>query len=163
MTDRHSRYERSHLPQAAGFTLVESMVALLVLSIGLLGIAALYVETLRANRTALFRTQAVTLASDLADRIRASGIRSDRIPPLPAPGGYACGDPCDPTTAAAGTPQADLTQWTAEVGALLPEGFGAVTYVDDGNAATPNVYTIAVGWTELGQADPVRYQLRVEI
>jgi type IV pilus assembly protein PilV len=162
MTEHRHRI-RTGPRQVAGFTLVEAMVALLVLSIGLLGIAALYVETLRSNRTALFRTQAVTLASDLADRIRASGIRSDRIPLLPAPGGYACGDPCDPATAAAGVPQADLTQWTTEVGALLPEGFGAVTYVDDGVATTPNVYTIVVGWTELGQDDPVRYQLRVEI
>lgn len=137
-----------------GFTLVEVLIALIVLSIGLLGIAALYLETLRANRTALFRTQAVTLAADLADRIRAN-----RDPP----GAYACAAPCNP--AGAGNPIAitDLTMWVALVQTQLPGGAGSVTYVDDGNVNTPAVYTIAVSWTEVGQAAPVAYQLRMEI
>ena len=71
-----------------GFTLVEAMVALIVLSVGLLGIAALYVETLRANRTSLYRTQAVNMATDIGDR-----MRSNRNPAA----AYACGSPCDPT------------------------------------------------------------------
>ena len=41
--------------RAAGFTLVESLIALVVVSIGLLGIAALYVETLRCGRSATGR------------------------------------------------------------------------------------------------------------
>ena len=65
------RHSRGKAPQR-GFTLVEAMVALIVLSVGLLGIAALYVETLRASRTSLHRTQAVNLATDLADRMRAN-------------------------------------------------------------------------------------------
>ena len=69
-----------------GFTLVEAMVALIVLSVGLLGIAALYVETLRANRTSLYRTQAVNMATDIGDR-----MRSNRNPAA----AYACGSPCD--------------------------------------------------------------------
>ena len=47
-----------------GFTLIEAMVALIVLSVGLLGIAALYGQTLRASRTSLYRTEAVNLAAD---------------------------------------------------------------------------------------------------
>ena len=55
-----------------GFTLVEVLVALIVLSIGMLGIAALYSRRCaRAGRRSS-RTQAVTLASDIADRIRAN-------------------------------------------------------------------------------------------
>src|SRR4249920_1652063 len=53
-----------------GFTMVEVLVALVVLAIGLLGIAALYLNSLQSGRTAIYRTQAVTLAADLADRIR---------------------------------------------------------------------------------------------
>ena len=56
----------------SGFTMVEALVALVVLAIGLLGIAALYLDTLRAGRTAIYRTQAVALAADLADRIRSN-------------------------------------------------------------------------------------------
>ncbi len=70
-----------------GFTLVEAMVALIVLSVGLLGIAALYVETLRANRTSLHRTEAVNLATDIADRMRSNRLPADA---------YACASPCDP-------------------------------------------------------------------
>ena len=45
----------------------------------------------------------------------------------------------------------------------VPGGAGIVTYTDDGVATTPNVYTIEIDWTEVGQADPIAYQLRVEI
>ena len=60
------------LKKASGFSLVEAMVAMLVLSIGMLGIAALYVESLRSGRSALARTQAIMLVTDMADRIRAN-------------------------------------------------------------------------------------------
>jgi type IV pilus assembly protein PilV len=141
--------------RAQGFTLVEVLIALIVLSIGLLGIAALYVETLRANRTALFRTDAVTLASDLADRIRAN-----RRTPLDK---YACPDPCDPSAKTDTVTKDDLTEWLANVQQQLPGGTGSVTFVADRVETTPDVYTITIGWTEVGQADPVTYALRVEI
>lgn len=145
-----ARFPRS----ARGFTLVEAMVALLVLSVGLLGIAALYVETLRASRSALLRTQAVTLASDLADRIRANRVPANA---------YACGNPCNAASALNTVATADLTAWLANIGALLPGGTGQVTFIDDGLTTTPDVYNIQVSWTEVGQANPVTYQLRLEI
>ena len=52
-----------------GITMVESLVALVILSVGMLGIAGLYVTGIKAGRSALLRTQAVNLASDMADRI----------------------------------------------------------------------------------------------
>ena len=48
--------------QQRGFGLVESLVALVVMSVGMIGIAALYGQGLGASRTALYRTQAVNLA-----------------------------------------------------------------------------------------------------
>ena len=48
--------------QQAGFTLVECMVALVVLAVGMLGVAALYIEGLRAERTSVFHTTAVNMA-----------------------------------------------------------------------------------------------------
>jgi len=56
----------------AGVSIVEALVALLILSFGMLGIAGLYLESLRSNRTALARTTAVGLVNDMADRIRAN-------------------------------------------------------------------------------------------
>lgn len=53
-----------------GFTLVEVLVALLVLSIGLLGLAALQSTALQFNTDSYQRTQATLLAYDILDRMR---------------------------------------------------------------------------------------------
>ena len=56
-----------------GFSLLESLVSLLVLSIGMLGVAGLYTQSLQAGRTAMLRHHAVNLAGDVAAQIRANG------------------------------------------------------------------------------------------
>jgi len=130
------------------------MVALIVLSVGLLGIAAMYVETLRANRTSLFRTQAVTLASDIADRMRANRVPANA---------YACGTPeCDPSAGGNAIADADLAQWMNTIAARLPGGTAGIEYTAPG-ANTPAAYVVTISWTEVGQDDPVEYELRVEI
>lgn len=55
-----------------GFSLIEVLVALLVLSIGLLGLAALQTTSLQYNSESYFRTQATFLAYDIIDRMRAN-------------------------------------------------------------------------------------------
>lgn len=55
-----------------GFTLIEVLVALLVLSIGLLGLAALQITSLQFNTDSYARTQATLLAYDILDRMRAN-------------------------------------------------------------------------------------------
>src|SRR3990167_4605539 len=55
-----------------GFSLIEVLVALLVLSIGLLGLAALQTTSLQFNTGSYFRTQATFLAYDILDRMRAN-------------------------------------------------------------------------------------------
>jgi type IV pilus assembly protein PilV len=129
-----------------GFTLIEVLVALIVLSVGLLGIAAMYVETLRANRDALVRTQAIALASDLADR-----IRSNRLPANNYIG-----------TGVNAQAIADLTDWNAAVAEQLPGGAGEVRF-RAGTATTPSQYMIEISWNEVGQADPTTFELRLEI
>ena len=58
-----------------GLTIVESMVALLVISIGLLGIAALQLTAMQQNSSALHQSKAVWAGYAMADRIRANNIR----------------------------------------------------------------------------------------
>lgn len=58
--------------QDRGFTLIEVLVALLVLSIGLLGLAALQTTSLQLNTSSYQRTQATLLAYDIIDRMRAN-------------------------------------------------------------------------------------------
>ncbi len=62
-----------------GFTLVEVLIALIIMSVGMLGIAGLYVQSMQAGRTSMLRHHAVTLAGDIADRIRANPTRRRRL------------------------------------------------------------------------------------
>jgi len=135
-----------------GFTLVEVLIALIVLSIGMLGIAALYLDTLQASRSALHRTTAVTLAADLADRIRANRPRNA----------------AERQTGYSGTgfnalATADLTDWKATVAAQLPGGLGEVAYRQPVDAISPAQYTVSVSWTEADVEQQATYRLQVEI
>ena len=79
---------RHHTPRATsrarGFTLVEVLVSLLVISIGLLGVAKLVLAAMKANDSAYFRGQATDLAYAILDDMRAN-----RNYALTVPGGYA--------------------------------------------------------------------------
>ncbi len=55
-----------------GFTLIEAMIALLIFSIGLMGMAALMLLSVKTNQSAYLRTQASFLAQSMADRVRAN-------------------------------------------------------------------------------------------
>ncbi len=59
-----------------GFTLIEVLIAMLVLAVGLLGLAGLQATSLRNNQSAYNRSQATQLAYDLADRMRANFTES---------------------------------------------------------------------------------------
>lgn len=138
---------------AAGFTLVEVLIALVVLSIGMLGIAALYLESLRGGRAALYRTQAVTFAADIGDRMRANRSPADA---------YNCGNPCVSSAGKNALAQSDLAGWLANVQASLPGGTASVAYTP-ATPTTPTAYVVTISWNEIGYADPLTYQLRVEI
>jgi type IV pilus assembly protein PilV len=69
----------SILARNAGFTLIEVMVALLVLCIGLLSVALLQVQGVRFNYGSYSRSQAVILANDYAERIYANRPGSDQL------------------------------------------------------------------------------------
>jgi type IV pilus assembly protein PilV len=142
-----------------GFTLIEAMVALIVLSVGLLGIAAMYVETLRANRTSLFRTQAVNFASDVADRMRAN--RPTDAAGVAA-GLYNCNGDCEAGDGRGLIAQDEIEAWVNDIADRLPGGSARIEYAIPG-ANTPAAYDVTISWTEVGQDDPVAYQLRVEI
>ena len=57
---------------ANGFTLLEVLIALLVFSLGLMGLAGLLVVSVQTNHSAYLRTQASFLAQTMADRMRAN-------------------------------------------------------------------------------------------
>ncbi|HTU67333.1 MAG TPA: type IV pilus modification protein PilV [Steroidobacteraceae bacterium] len=59
--------------KARGFTLIEALIGLVILSVGLLGAAAMLLGSLGSHADALRRAAALTLVRDVADRIRANG------------------------------------------------------------------------------------------
>jgi len=144
-----------HKHAQTGFSLIEAMVSLIVVSVGMIGIASLYGQGLSAGRTALYRTQAVNLAADMADRIRDNRLGAADY------NGMAINNSCDPPGGVKCTPQQmaqhDLFVWTNLV-AQLPNGAGTVAYI----ATDPPTYTIQVGWQETG-IGPVNYQMTVRV
>ncbi len=139
-----------------GFGLIESLVALVVISVGMIGIAALYGQGLGASRTALYRTQAVNLAADMADRIRVNRRGGANY------GGAAANNGCDPGGGVNCTPAQmaahDLFVWQAQVAAQLPAGVGALQFA----GTTPPTFTIRVTWTEVGLG-AITHQLAVRV
>ena len=119
-----------------GTTLIETLVALVVLSVGLLGIAALQMTSLRNNRGAHLRSQAQVMAYDITDRMRAN--RTDALADA-----YVIALAATPT--GAGLVLTDLQQWKNTLAATLPGGDGAIER--DGN-----MFRITIRWTDsLGQ------------
>lgn len=153
--------------------MVEVLVALVVLGVGMLGIASLYVITLKSSKSAISRMQAVNLASDIADRIRANntaGTTYDTGTGNAATKGSDKG--CVGATADC-TPDdmafTDLAVWASELTNTLPTGVvGTTSYPPRGTialtAGTPNIYVITVSWLEPGEGTtPLTYQLTMEL
>ena len=113
-------------------TLVEALVALVVLSVGLLGIAAMQMTALRNNLGAHLRSQATVMAYDIADRMRANRTAANAnayvIGAGAAPGGA--------TLAAI-----DLVAWKNTLASTLPSGDGQIQRVG-------NLFRITITWTE---------------
>lgn len=116
---------------ARGFTMVEALVALMCLSIGLLGIAALQMTGLRANLGAGWRSQATYLAYDIVDRMRANRT---------AAAAYAIGFGAAPGGGT--TANRDLQAWKTNL-ATLPGGDGQVAF----NPVDSRV-TVTIRWND---------------
>jgi type IV pilus assembly protein PilV len=142
-----------------GFTLIEILIAVLIFSIGLLGLAAMQLTVLRSNTSAYNRSLATTLAYDIADRMRANKVAADANAYLTdigdGPGGagscVGAGSNCD----AAGLAAFDLDEWKCQLGAYnddgactnlglkgdLPKGDGRIT-------RNGNIFTVTVMWDD---------------
>lgn len=141
-----SRTESTPLHQR-GVGLIEILISLLVLSIGLLGLAAMQTNGLKHNRNAYYRTQATILAYDIVDRMRAnSGQSGSYAIAYGAASGTACSSSCTPAQIAT----TDKLQWKANLAGQLPSGDGMIE--DNGS----NNFDITIKWTDgEGEATPL--------
>lgn len=112
-----------------GFTLLEILIALVILSVGLLGLAGLQLNGLRSNQDSYYLTQAMAQAYDMADRMRANmagygeGDYNNIAATVPASPSKDC---ATSTCSALEMAQYDAYQWNTANDKLLPQGIGMV-------------------------------------
>lgn len=114
--------------QQAGFSLIEVLIAVLVLALGLLGFALLQTMNLRYTQSANLRTQATNLAYDLLDQMRANRLSAagyaDASFTAGTVSGANCTRPLNSTTVAQ-----TVERWECQVAAALgPQAGANVTY-----------------------------------
>ncbi|MGD9841588.1 MAG: type IV pilus modification protein PilV [Steroidobacteraceae bacterium] len=149
----------------SGVGMVEVLVALVVMSVGMLGIASLYVTTLQAKTTSLSRMKAVNLAYDIADRIRANptAFANYVIAPTDTTTSTDC---ASASCSAAQIAAADLDQWNTLVNDAITGLPGTVTrsivQTAAATATTPTVLTINLSWNEVNSGT-LSYALQVQI
>jgi type IV pilus assembly protein PilV len=132
---------------ARGFTLIEVLIALTVLSLGLLGAAAMLLDSLRAQGDSLRRMVATHLLRDMAERIRANPAGAARystsgIEATEAPCGAAG---CDAAQLAA----ADLAHFAAAADAALPaKSLATIEFAPATGPATLDHFVISLRWQD---------------
>lgn len=128
-----------------GFTLLEAMIAVLVLAIGLLGMAHLHLLSMKVNQSAQYRSQATFLATDMLDKMRANQQASRN-------GSYALTLNSDPISSPSTIAETDIASWLGRLDNALPQGDAVITcptFV----ANTEFVCNITVSWTEIQSDD----------
>lgn len=144
-----------HYYKSAGFTMIEMLIALLVLSIGLIGLAALQGRGQQFNHAAYVRTQAVFIAYDIMDRIRSNPRTgtSDKLYEKELPSDKDCPfekvkDQCDGNTCSASQlAQYDLYNWCTFIQSTLPDGEANIV-ANDINTDGRTDYIITLKWAE---------------
>ena len=139
---RHSVCARR---KVRGFTLIEVLISLIIMSVGMLGIAGLYVTSMQAGRTSVLRHNAVTLAGDIADRIRANP-RAGAAYALAGANNNCVAQGVDCTIGEMAAH--DIFLWDQQAAATLPNGQVNVVF---NNGVVPPTYQITITWTEPGE------------
>jgi type IV pilus assembly protein PilV len=144
-TERRNR-RQLNLKQQSGLGLIEVLVAVLVLGIGILGVASTQVVSLQMTSQSQSRSQAVLLAEDMLDRVRANpGNPANYALAVGAAVG-ADGGACDTSFVPANATVAanDIAAWENNLACLLPAAQRTIEVAG-------NTVTITIDWN---QQDP---------
>lgn len=148
-----------------GFSLVEVLVALVILSVGMLGVLTLQVKGLQFSQSARISTSAILAAADMADRIRSNPTAgtnyiADQSPAAATPPQPQCADlpdaPMDPNTSCTAAELAAFDIWlwkdalARDTG--IPEGKGSIAVLTPaaGTLGT-TAYSITLNYEERGE------------
>ena len=160
-----NHYTNKKLPFSShGFSLIEALVAFMIISVGMLGIASLQTVSMKAGHTAITRTSAVFKVEEILDRMRVNTAQIVTYDDGTTPDGAnrGCSDVASysaPNTVATAatvcTPeqlaQDDVFHWKAS---FVPNMTATIDVVPP--AAAPlvlNTVTVTMSWTERAVAD----------
>lgn len=140
-------------PRMGGFSMIEVLIALIVLAFGLLGFALLQTMNLRFTQSANYKTEATNLAYDLLDQMRANRFNAAQYAGAAgadfAPGTVVA-DGCSRPVGTDADIAANIARWQCQVvEALGPTASAGVVYLD-GNVQV----VIAWGDQRWDQANP---------
>ncbi len=135
-----------------GFSLIEALVAFMVISVGMLGIASLQTVSLRAGSTAAVRSVAVIKAGEIIERMRANPtqVLSYAINASSAGADNGCTDngtvtACTPAEMAAD----DIYHWLQDLKAAMPNnGSATVTITPPGAGDVLSLVNVTINWQE---------------
>lgn len=126
----------------AGFSLVEVLIAMLVMGFGLLGLAMMQTLSVRYAQSSNYRTQATHLAYDLFDQIRANRALASQFLAIDrASFGAETGRQCSRPLAYVG-PAASAARWKCQVRAALGPGAYAVVAQEGAR------WSVTVSWSD---------------
>jgi type IV pilus assembly protein PilV len=150
------------MKQSKGFTLLEVLVAIVILAIGLIGLVGLQTVSIKNNQTAYYRAIAIQQVYDMADRMRANlagvsaGNYNNITTTIPAnPGCIAAG--CSVANVAV----TDQYQWNSNNAVLLPAGNGSVQCSGTCPPSAGDwVFDITVSWKERGETGATTHSVK---
>lgn len=139
--------------RSAGFSLLEVLIALVILSVGLLGIAAMLSTTVKSNDSAYMRSQATALAYNIIDRMRANANAAqngsyDIALGTAAPGSSTVCNGSGANCSASSLADFDLSQWKQALASSangLPGGDGSIAVNSVGGVFS---VTVTVQWND---------------
>ena len=145
-----------------GFTLIEVLVSMAILGVGILGVAALQITSTQNNSDAYLRSQAVFLAYDIADRMRANpiavgnGAYADVDGAESAPtfncvdnfSGTGSGTTCTEAEFAVANIAAADYGWLSALSEYLPSGVGTIT-CNETPCTETSPHTVTITWNDL--------------
>ncbi len=157
-----------------GFSLIEALVAFLILSVGMLGIASLQTMSLKSGHTAALRTVAVVKVDEILESMRSNTTALLSYSAGTADMGTDNG--CSQTTVAASActaaqmAQDELFRWKRSLIDSLPNNAGTTASVVITPAVAPstlNLVVVSVNWSErdleTGSAANMNYSVTVQM
>ncbi len=145
----------------SGFTLIEVLVSIAILGVGILGVAALQIASTQNNSDAYLRSQAVFLAYDIADRMRANPIAVDNGAYAAVTGNeddtplsfncvdsFPSGSSCTEDELAQADIAASKYGWLPALADYLPSGTGTITCNESPCSGT-SPHTVTISWNDL--------------